>query len=63
MPKRVWDSIDIEAENQTRAIKKQLTVQIAKRALGKKIIAQRQMHLDGVYSIQRKLVKCVEKEK
>jgi hypothetical protein len=37
--------------------------QLAKRPLGKKIIAERKMRIDATYAIQRKLVKCVEKEK
>ena len=62
MPKRKWDLIDMEAEIQGNAFKRQLVHQIAKRGLGKQIIKQRRMHLDGTYVIQRKLVKCVEKE-
>jgi hypothetical protein len=55
MPKRVWDNIDEEAVSQGNAFRRQLT-QIAKRAMGKQIIKQRKMHLDGVYVVQRKLV-------
>jgi hypothetical protein len=62
MAKRKWDVIDMEAEAQGRAFRKQIVFQVAKRALGKKTIAERKMHLDGTYAIQRKLVKCVEKE-
>jgi hypothetical protein len=62
MPKRKWDNIDIEAESQGNAFRKQLVHQIAKRGLGRQLIKQRRMHLDGTYAIQRKLVKCVEKE-
>ena len=62
MAKRNWDAIDMEAEAHGNAFRKQLVVQIARRALGKKTIAGRRMHLDGTYAIQRKLVKCVEKE-
>jgi len=62
MPKRTWDSIDMEAEAQGNAFRKQVVVQIARRALGKKTIAEHRMHLDGTYAIQRKLVKCMEKE-
>jgi|LakMenE18May11ns_1017448.scaffolds.fasta_scaffold8273285_2 hypothetical protein len=61
MPKRVWDNIDEEAVSQGNAFRRQLT-QIAKRAMGKQIIKQRKMHLDGVYVVQRKLVKCMEKD-
>lgn len=62
MPKRKWDLIDIEAETQGNAFRRQLIHQIAKRGMGKQIIKQRKMHLDGTYVVQRKLVKCVEKE-
>lgn len=62
MAKRKWDIIDMEAESEGNAFRKQLVHQIAKRGMGKQIIKQRKMHLDGLYVIQRKLVKCVEKE-
>jgi hypothetical protein len=62
MAKRKWDIIDMEAEAEGNAFRKQVTHQIAKRGMGKQIIKQRRMHLDGTYAIQRKLVKCVEKE-
>jgi len=62
MAKRKWDLIDIEAESEGRAVRNQLIRQLAKRPLGKKIIAERKMRIDGTYAIQRKLVKCVEKE-
>jgi len=52
----------MEAESQGNAFRKQLVHQIAKRGLGRQLIKQRRMHLDGTYAIQRKLVKCVEKE-
>ena len=63
MAKRKWDLIDIEAESEGRAVRNQLIRQLAKRPLGKKIIAERKMGIDATYAIQRKLVKCVEKEK
>ena len=62
MAKRKWDIIDMEAEAEGNAFRKQVAFQIAKRGMGKQIIKQRRMHLDGTYAIQRKLVKCVEKE-
>ena len=62
MPKRIWDSIDIQVEAESNAIRRQLTQQIARRAMGKQIIKQRKMHTDGTYAVQRRVVKCVEKE-
>lgn len=55
--KRHWDEIDMAAEREANAFRKQVTTQIAKRGLGKVTLKTRKMHTDAFFAVQRKTVK------
>ena len=54
MPRRVWDRFDQEAEREGSAFTKQMSMQISKRALGRKTIKERRMHKDAEVLVSNK---------
>lgn len=56
MAKRVWDNIDQEAERQATAFYRHAVAQ-PRRSYGRKTHKERKAALDGMYVIQRKMIK------
>jgi hypothetical protein len=56
MAKRIWDSIDQEAERQATASFRHSIAQ-PRRSYGRRTHKERKAALDGLYVIQRKMIK------
>lgn len=56
MAKRIWDSIDQEAERQANAFRNHAIAQ-PRRCYGRKTHKERKSIVDGMYVIQRRMIK------